>query len=557
MSASNPKAEYTRRRADRQADFERYRGLYGKIAIARLIFAVIFLLMGWFSLVERDFSGVWLSIPLGVFFFLAMVHSRVAEAQGSASRAIDFYDDGISRIEDRWIGRGQTEIIGVDEEHLYASDLDIFGRGSLFELLSTARTRTGQEALASWLLSPANRLEILARQEAIEELRPMLELREHLATLGSDVVTSIHPKSIVDWGEAPLRLNGRWPRIVALLLALISIAAITNVVVDDTREAWLLLLVCFATEGAFVYTFRSRVRRVLNGADQHCREFKFISQLINRLESQSFKSGKLRDLQKSIEIEGLSVSRQLDRFVYLMDLADMRRNQIFALFFFLLSMTQVAFAIETWRRVCGSAISEWLSAIGEFEALFALSGYAYEHPADPFPEIVEPGPVFVGRELQHPFMPAAEGIPNSLSLVNQTQMMVVSGSNMSGKSTLLRTVGINTVLAMAGAPVRAQSLKVSPLAIGATLRITDSLQNGTSRFYSEIQRIRRIVDLTSGRLPVLFLLDEILHGTKLPRQGDWCGRNPTRSGSAWCHRFGDDPRSSVDARFRRDRREGN
>jgi DNA mismatch repair ATPase MutS len=180
---------------------------------------------------------------------------------------------------------------------------------------------------------------------------------------------------------------------------------------------------------------------------------------------------------------------------------------------FLLWATQLSFAIEAWRRRHGPAVGRWLGAVGELEALCALAGYAYEHPEDPFPEIVEDGPEFDGVDLRHPLRPMAEFVPNTLQLGGKLRLMVVSGSNMSGKSTLLRTVGINVVLALAGAPVRASRLRVSLLALGATLRVQDSLQGGTSRFYAEIQRLHHIMDLTREPLPVLFLLDEILHGT--------------------------------------------
>ncbi|MBI2149640.1 MAG: hypothetical protein HYU27_03420 [Acidobacteria bacterium] len=147
------------------------------------------------------------------------------------------------------------------------------------------------------------------------------------------------------------------------------------------------------------------------------------------------------------------------------------------------------------------------------EALCALAGYAFEHPGDPFPELIE-GPILLeADEVRHPLIPASECVPNSLKLGGDLRLLVVSGSNMSGKSTLLRTVGINVVLAQAGAPVRARRLRLSPLAIGATLRVQDSLHGHTSRFYSEIRRLHEIMELTQGPLPVLFLLDEILHGT--------------------------------------------
>jgi len=175
--------------------------------------------------------------------------------------------------------------------------------------------------------------------------------------------------------------------------------------------------------------------------------------------------------------------------------------------------TQFAFAIEKWRSSCGPSIGPWLKTVGEFEALCALAGFAYEHPDDPFPEIADGSLVFEAQDLRHPLVPVSQCVPNSVRLEKDLQLMVVSGSNMSGKSTLLRTVGINTVLALAGAPVRARRMRLSPVGIGTTLRIQDSLQAGTSRFYAEIQRIHHIMELTRGRLPVLFLLDEILHGT--------------------------------------------
>jgi len=169
--------------------------------------------------------------------------------------------------------------------------------------------------------------------------------------------------------------------------------------------------------------------------------------------------------------------------------------------------------MERWRSSTGDAVERWLTAVGEIEALAALARFAYEHPGHPFPEIVDEGPCIEGRGLGHPLLPAATMVRNDLQLSADLQMLLVSGSNMSGKSTLLRTVGVNAVLAFAGAPVCAHALRISPLSIGACMRITDSLQEGLSHFYAEIKRLRQIVDLGQGKLPLLFLMDEILHGT--------------------------------------------
>jgi DNA mismatch repair ATPase MutS len=181
--------------------------------------------------------------------------------------------------------------------------------------------------------------------------------------------------------------------------------------------------------------------------------------------------------------------------------------------------THLAWAIEQWRRASGGHVRGWLDAAGQFEAFSSLAAYRFEHPGDPFPDILpvadSPGaqPQFEAIALAHPLIPGAQVVANDVSLAGATRLLVISGSNMSGKSTLLRTVGINTVLALAGAPVRAASLRLTPLGLGATLRIQDSLQEGRSRFYAEITRIREIAEVAGRGEPLLFLLDELFHGT--------------------------------------------
>jgi DNA mismatch repair ATPase MutS len=180
---------------------------------------------------------------------------------------------------------------------------------------------------------------------------------------------------------------------------------------------------------------------------------------------------------------------------------------------FLLFTMHAAWGVENWRRHCGPAVRRWLTATGEIEALCAFAGYAFDHPDDPFPEFVEGTASLEAEGVCHPLIPAEQAIRNDVRLGSAPQVLMVSGSNMSGKSTLLRTLGINVVLAQAGAPVRARRLRLTPLAVGASIRLSDSLQGGVSRFYAEILRIRQILDATAGALPVLFLIDEFLAGT--------------------------------------------
>jgi DNA mismatch repair ATPase MutS len=223
----------------------------------------------------------------------------------------------------------------------------------------------------------------------------------------------------------------------------------------------------------------------------------------------------LQDLGRRMAGSGESASRALRSLDRLVGLLDSRRNQLFApVGALLLWTTQLGLAIERWRRRHGHRIGEWVTALGEFEALAALGTYADEHPDDPMPELAEGPARFTAEGLVHPLLPRGQAVPNNLALgEGLVRALVVSGSNMSGKSTLLRAVGVNVVLAQAGAPVSAAKLRLSPLAIGASFRPQDSLQQGRSRFYAEIARLRRTVDLLEGERPVLFLLDELLSGT--------------------------------------------
>jgi len=234
-----------------------------------------------------------------------------------------------------------------------------------------------------------------------------------------------------------------------------------------------------------------------------------------RIEGERFTAPRLAALRDLLDTQRVPPSQQVARLRRRIDLLDARRNQLFApLSWLLLWTTQLALSIEAWRTACGPHVADWLDAAGEMEALCALAGYAWEHPEQPFPVLVDGPPVLDGRGLGHPLLPTARCVRNDVRLGREAaHVLVVSGSNMSGKSTLLRTVGLGAVMAQAGAPVPADALTLTPLAVGASIRLQDSLQAGTSRFYAEVRRVKQLVDLAASTVPLLFLLDEIFHGT--------------------------------------------
>jgi hypothetical protein len=509
-------AEYTARRAARQevvkrlAPREQWLG-YGRLAVfgVGLIIACLVFGAGWIS-------PWWLAAPIVVFVVLLVLYDRVNRASKKAARAAAFYERGLARLEDRWSGGGETGNRYFDPAHPNAADLDLFGNGSLFELLCTARTRTGQETLAHWLLGPASIETIQARQAAVRDLSARLDLREDLALLGLNAAIDL--AGLIQWGEALPILTSRACRISVFVVASVSAVTLLGWILNFNNPIWF-GLACLAgfVEGTTAMALMARVHQVLKPVERRAGELAVFAGLLARIERETFTAPRLLQLRAELETAGLPPSRQIEQLIRYLDWLNARRNQFFLPFaLVLLWGTQFAFAIEAWRAACGRSIARWLAAVGEFEALEALAAYAFENPEDVYPELCTGCACFDGEGLGHPLLPHARCVPNDVRLDDKTRLLLVSGSNMSGKSTLLRTVGVNTVLALAGSPVRATRLRLSPLVIGATLRIQDSLQAGRSRFYAEITRIRQLLDLAKAAPPpLLFLLDEILNGTNL------------------------------------------
>jgi MutS domain V len=480
------------------------------VAHARLGTAVAAAVMGWLVFADHAFSAWWLTAPVVSFLGVVQYHDRVIRARDAAAAAIAFYERGIARLEDRWAGGGEPGLPFADDEHPYAADLDLFGRGSLFELLSIARTHAGEATLASWLLHPATALEVRARQGAVAELTPRLDFRETLALAGAEARTAVNTAALESWAGGDERLSARWPALPGLVLSAATIAAIAWWAIGGPVAP---LVVTILGEVLFARAFQRRTDRVLRGSDFSGLEA--LAHVLEQIEHEPLESPRLSQSQKALRTGPVSASTALRRLHRLLVIHDWRLNLIFTpVAGVLLWPVQFAWAFDSWRRSFGHHVPAWTAAAGELEAFSSLATYAWEHPADPFPDLVEQGPAsFDGTALGHPLIPSASMVYNDVRLTPPTRLLIVSGSNMSGKSTLLRTVGVNAVLALAGAPVRARRLALTPLDVGGTLRIQDSLQAGRSRFYAEITRIRDLSAAAASGAPLLFLFDELLQGT--------------------------------------------
>lgn len=509
-----PLEEYRSRRARWSAELQRRAIVQNRLGNARLLLGVLLAGIAAISLGPGWISPGWLAPPAIALVILFAVHPRMDRALRRAARLTAYYERGLARLEDRWVGQGSQGSQGErlrDPAHIYAEDLDLFGRGSLFEFLSTARTATGERTLAGWLLAPGETSVVRLRQDAVRELSPKLELREDLAVLGDDIRAALDDRQLAVWGSRPpvrFYAGARW---IALVLAIAAAA---------TGIAWLAgytsirpFFYIVVIEILFGVSLRMGIKEITGAVNTPARELRLVALLLERIERESFSSPALVALHSRLRARDRSATRQIRKLERLVEWKEWAHNQIFGVIAApLLWVPQFAMAIERWRQECGPHIADWVAAVGEFEALASLAAFAYERSEAAFPELLdEHDPRYEASDLKHPLIALSQAVPNDVVLSRETPLWIVSGSNMSGKSTLLRAVGLSVAMAWAGAPVTARALRLTRLQVGASLRANDSLADHRSRFYAEIVRLKQIVDAANGQL--LFLLDELLSGT--------------------------------------------
>ncbi len=506
----SPEEEYGQRLRAREGLVAHYTRVHIRLGNIRLLLTMVTAALLWAVVTHKPLSAWWLAAPISLFAVTALYHARILRKQSIAQREVAFYQRGLARIDHHWAGTGEAGERFIDPHHIYSSDLDLFGQASLFQLLCSARTRMGESKLAAWLLAPSPIEEVRQRQAAVSQLRDRVDLRQDVAVLGEDARAGIHPGALLEWAESKNRLPPRIP-LVALVLTFVAIA---GAVLWALWGMKFLFFAVVAVEGFFSYFHRDAVAHILYRAGHAFEDLDLLSALLARLERETFESSPLQKLRRDLAPAGKTASQAIAQLRTLVDWSDALDNILVKwLNVPLLYSLQLACAAERWRTAHGFEIGKWIEACAEMEALLSLSGYCFEHPADPFPEFVEGSPTFHAMQLGHPLLPDAKCVRNDVTIDADHRLLIVSGSNMSGKSTLMRAVGVNTVLAMAGAPVRAGVLQLTPLQLGASIQVHDSLQEGSSRFYAEILRLRQIHELATKHSGVLFLLDELLQGT--------------------------------------------
>ncbi|MYB04760.1 MAG: hypothetical protein F4Y24_00265 [Gemmatimonadetes bacterium] len=525
-ASTSPAATYAERaqRFDREAAERLGRvRVYGRLRLA--LFAAALVGAWWLFASERG-GAAWLLLAAAAFVFGVLVaRQRAARRRMRRSELMaDFNREGIARVERRWGDLPSVPGATAARDHDYAVDLDLYGDASLLQLLGVCGTAPGWTTLQAWMLGGADADEIALRQEAVLEMAGALDFRDRLAAEGRLVAsgdsgdTDASADRFLRWAEGDSWLQGqRWLRIAGLVLAPINVAAITLVslgAVPTPVMAWPLVISALV----LVPTWKA-MHAVFAEADDGESGVRQFGPLLRHIHNASLRSRHAVAIRHRLGAGPRVAHEEMNVLRRLLDMADVRRSPLFHIPLALVLHwdVHVLVALERWKERSGHRVGDWLDATGEAEALAALAALAADHPDWTMPALDPDAHTVEARALGHPLIAPGICIRNDVEIGPAGSFLLVTGSNMSGKSTLLRALGLNAVLAQAGGPVCAARLRMPPLRVVTSMRVDDSLAEGVSYFMAGLQRLKMVVEAArspGGVTPrTLYLLDEILQGT--------------------------------------------
>ena len=511
------RGRYQSRLKELEGELEALQGRYDTLAWSRLVVLLLAVAGGVATLWKNLGTAGWAVTIVAtlVFVVLVFLHARVASRRDRTEAAKAYNERGLQRLDGKWTTFEDHGGRYLRDDHPYGLDLDIFGEGSLFQLLNDTRTRLGARRLATWLAGPAPDATIGVRQQAVRELSETHGWREAIAVAGVHAdETSPDPEPLLAWGETKPTLRasafikvGAWTGTISLILVAVATS-------HPAIPGWT-FLIPYALNMVVAVVLAKRLQPTIQAVSDRSDDLERYGEMLSLVESQSFSSEGLQVLQQRLSATGHKSSEEIGRLARIVSILDARRNGAFRAFIgpALLWDLHCVIALERWQKRAGPGARGWLRALADVEALASMSTFSFEHPSFCFPEI-EPGDLHIkAKDLGHPLINDDVRVVNDIALPGSGSVLLVTGSNMSGKSTLLRAIGVAGVLAMAGAPVCAKELRMSPCVVRSSMRVSDSLKDGISRFYAELLKIKQVTQTAEGGKPVLFLLDEILHGT--------------------------------------------
>jgi len=484
-------------------------------SIIRLIVFVLLIFINVYTFNYFFVIGL-VSLPISIilFAFLIKYHNKKEEELNKYTQLIDIYKNEIRNIKQENIFGDGSEYI--NHKHLYTSDLDVFGKFSLYNLINRTVTKDGSNILSNWLKQNSNKNDISDRQDAVKELAEKTNFKEEFLRtfFFSKNKTRKKPNDLKKWIEnfETHFINKKMLTIYSWISPIIIITSFAVGYISPL--IWMLTFIFISINFIVLTGQQINVNKIDNHVSKQSDIFKRFSKLVALIKNESFNS----DLTKNLKIELISKynpEKEFKKMAFISKRFDNRTNIFYRLLILPVFMSDIHMSVkaENWFIENKKHINNWLKIIGEIDALLSLSILHFNNKDWIFPKIIDADFLIEGVELSHPLIPKETSVANSYSISGKAKADIITGSNMAGKSTFLRTIAVNMILAYAGAPVNAKKMKLSQIRILTYFRIHDSLEESTSSFYAELKRIKDILNIIKTDNNCLLLLDELLRGT--------------------------------------------
>jgi len=451
-----------------------------------------------------------------LFIYLVIIHHKLENFNNYVRSITKINKDSIDRLDGKWVDFQDIGQEFQDENHEFSQDLNIFGRGSLFQWVNTTNTLYGRKKLKEFLTNPLYKKEvILEKQEALIELGKKRWWRQRFQVEAMQINEKIREDiKLFNWIKNPNSLYARKEMIYIIrLLPTITIISFLLAFVYQTIPSIIPMLALLLHIGLMLLDVKKR-NIVLRNIYTFQKNIKVYGRMLEHFEKANFKSKYINNIKDKIKTQnGLAAFEQLRMLQKIVDSISNRSN----LFFFIINIVllwdyQCMVSLENWKKQSAHLTEKWIQSLGEVEALSSLAIINSDYPDWAIPELTTYPSMLKAKELGHPLL-TNEQTFNDIKIDKSSRILLITGSNMSGKSTLLRTTGINLILAYVGAPVCAQNFKCSIMRIFTCMNVSDNLEKGISSFYAELLRIKNILEATKENIQVFFLLDEIFKGT--------------------------------------------
>ena len=511
----NPENHYTERLSLTKGQLQQVKKQIFRISMLRLTLFIAGVAGIYFFFSQTPLLIVCICLTFLPFFILVKVHNRLFIRKEWLETQARIIQEELQALSGDYSSFEDGKEY-VNPEHPYSFDLDIFGRRSLFQSINRTCTFFGKVRLAEWLQNHLHeKASIEKRQEMVREISEHTLFREQFRVAGLvHHSQSSNAEKIQAWSQSPAQyLHAGWVKAFIWGVPVINSLLLITSLAGWTSFSWLGL-----SFGIFLVLSFGIIKRATYIQETYGKQLKSLNgyaRLIALAKAEDWKSAGMQELMERFNLNGQSPIQALQQLSKELDRLDLRNNQ----FLYVLSEGSIFFQlqeivrIERWKVRYGQHISEWLETVGELDTLCSLGTFAYNHPQYTYPELTEKPFCFLATQMGHPLMPASQCVKNDATIPSRPFFLIITGANMAGKSTYLRTIGVNYLLACVGTPVCCEKLKLHPNQLITSLRTSDSLSDNESYFFAELKRLKRIIDLLNQGKQLFIILDEILKGT--------------------------------------------